>query len=937
MKKAFIILGVFILGGIATILAPSAAYAQGESFEFTSASSGSGYGGSEIIASGGAFQTPTTFKLVTKATAQRYTAVLNGYSAYYKADSFNLKTAAAELAPACKSDPVFIALKSPEANSGYLYPATTYSAGAATNCFGIIGTVLEDMNADPDNGYTLTNSVSIKPDSVWVSLLDGYVAALAGPLAPLKTEYYGSLVNPPCSSQGCNDTVWNASVGLCWHSARTSAADTARLSGQAQIAYDIAQGTRENFASCMAGKVNGVATSAEILQLISNLDVGAVNQSGGSASQDARDEQEAALAPTPEEAGSSSCVLEGVGWFVCPFTNLIANISDGAFSVIENFLKVDINLFKSDSGTETAWSAFRNIANVAFVIVFMIIIYSQLTGQGVTNYGVKKTLPRLIVAAVLVNVSYLICQLAVDVTQVLGASLKDLLTSIPVASASETMTWSSVITDVLAGTGIVLVLGAAAVGGGAVLALSISLPVLIAAALAILMTVIILIGRQAGIVILIVLSPLAFVAYMLPNTEKWFKKWFKVFLALLMVYPIIALLYGGGDLASKIMSSAANSTEGAMKFWLGLTAVAVASLPLIMTPALLKGAMNATGTIGAKLSGAASKANARVKGAANTSSRYGEAKQGIKNRFAMGRARRRTNSVNQAVDNSRLGRALGLDRGAARSAEVVKAEELKDTAAEQKRYEDVLIKMPESDREAYAKREFSAAVKSGNATRVKAILNNQFKTAGGRTAARAMLAEAESDAGFSKKGLVSVKSHLENEHSSIDAQDNVIAEWSHGKGSIADITARAGTYEMNDQKLAGHALTSLMDAHANNQLDGARAARILANPNLSGSIKEKERAFLQSLAGTVSTGTGGGAGGASSSGTATSAASLIIPRNNGAPAAGGAGAGAAPAAAGTPPTTGGASSGPATLVIPRGNSGAGSGPTNTGGTPPTTP
>lgn len=36
-------------------------------------------------------------------------------------------------------------------------------------------------------------------------------------------------------------------------------------------------------------------------------------------------------------------------------------------------------------------------------------------------------------------------------------------------------------------------------------------------------------ARQALIVILIIISPLAFVAYLLPGTEKWFDKWKDVF------------------------------------------------------------------------------------------------------------------------------------------------------------------------------------------------------------------------------------------------------------------------------------------------------------------------------------------------------------------------------------------------------------------------
>lgn len=377
--------------------------------------------------------------------------------------------------------------------------------------------------------------------------------------------------------------------------------------------------------------------------------------------------------------GSSSCLIEGVGWIVCPITTFLASVTDAAFGVISNFLVVNVQLLDTQSGTYAAWSAFRNLANVAFVIVFLIIIFSQLTGQGVTNYGVKKTLPRLIIGVILVNVSFFICQLAVDVTQVIGASLGDFLSNIPVSNVDTTRpSWSDVMGDVLMGTGIAALVVGAVVGGAAVLTLSVSLPVMLAVLLAVLMTVIILVGRQAAIVILIVIAPLAFIAYMLPNTEKWFKQWVKAFTALLMVYPIIALLYGGGELTAKILAGVANAsgTDASMKFWLSLTAIAVAALPLVMTPSLLRGALNGIGQIGGRLSGLAKGASGRVGKTANTSSRFGEAKTGLKNRFALARAQRRIGSdLQQRVDRSRIGRALGLDRGASRALATVKEEE----------------------------------------------------------------------------------------------------------------------------------------------------------------------------------------------------------------------------------------------------------------------
>ncbi len=394
------------------------------------------------------------------------------------------------------------------------------------------------------------------------------------------------------------------------------------------------------------------------------------------------------------EGRSSSCVVEGIGWIVCPITNFLALIADSSFDVISGFLEVNVSLYDSNSGTKVAWDAFRNIANVAFVVAFLVIIFSQLTGQGVSNYGVKKTLHRIIVAAILVNISFYICQIAVDVTQILGGSIRDVLSAIPVGDPTNTVVpeWSTVMGDVLMGSGILVGALAATAALSAIVALSISLPVLLAALLAILMTVIILIGRQAAIVILITLAPLAFVAFLLPNTEAWFKRWYKMFFALLMVFPIIALLYGGGELAAKIIANTANSpgVEASAKFWLSITAMGVAAIPLIMTPTLLKGALNGLGSIGGKISGFASKANANIRKTANTSSRYGEAKQGLKNRFALSRATRRANSnIQKGIDQSRVGRALGFDKGSSRAVSVVKEEfekQVKDASSSQSEY-----------------------------------------------------------------------------------------------------------------------------------------------------------------------------------------------------------------------------------------------------------
>lgn len=573
----------------------------------------------------------------------------------------------------------------------------------------------------------------------------------------------------------------------------------------------------------------------------------------------------------PDAEESSTCVIEGIGWAVCPITNFLAGITDASFSVIKNFLVVRPELFNTESGTYSAWSAFRNIANVAFVIVFLIIIFSQLTGQGVSNYGIKKTLPRLVIAAILVNISYFVCQLAVDASQILGVSIRDILKNVPIGSGdASVMSWTDVMGDVLMGTGIAALAIAGAAAGVAILTLSISLPVLLAALLAILLTVIILVGRQAAVVILIVLSPLAFVAFLLPNTEQWFKKWYKIFIALLLVFPTVALLYGGGELASKIISSAANSgnTAGDMKFWLNITAIAVAAVPLIMTPALLKGALNGLGSVGAKISGFASKANGRVRSTANASSRYGEAKQGLKNRFALSRAARRgKSSFQQAIDRSPVGRSLGLDKGAARAANIVAREDDAEVDAEVAR---IKLNTNSVNRLDEAQRMLEEGIKTGNTTQARAAQRILLGSGNaGISKVQAVYSKPEMQEHMGKPQADGTMKELRSDlnGAGLKGKNNALATYGYQDAKDANgkslghqsFNAHLGaesTYSsLNPVELAGQSSGNLERARAS--ITPSMAQAVLSNSGASALLDGTKRDFFEQIAGTA-TGTATG-------------------------------------------------------------------------------
>lgn len=287
--------------------------------------------------------------------------------------------------------------------------------------------------------------------------------------------------------------------------------------------------------------------------------------------------------------GGTSCAIDNIGWIICPVINFMAKIVDATYGWVSGLLTVQPISTTTEGGKNmySAWSIMRNFANISFVIAFLIIIYSQITGGGLSNYGLKKMLPKLVIAAILVNVSYWICAIAVDISNILGTSLKDLFDSMgqtlrqPEFGASSTGAggsgWAGIAVVVLAGTATVAILG-----------VSVLLPALIAAVVAIVTVFLVLTLRQALIILLIVISPLAFVAYLLPNTEDLFKKWLSLFKTLLLMFPIIAIIFGASAMASRIVTTSATDVNGDGDFAVQIMGALITILPLALTPIVMK-------------------------------------------------------------------------------------------------------------------------------------------------------------------------------------------------------------------------------------------------------------------------------------------------------------------------------------------------------------
>ena len=298
--------------------------------------------------------------------------------------------------------------------------------------------------------------------------------------------------------------------------------------------------------------------------------------------------------------------LGALGWLVCPTTGKIAEAVDWLYDKIEDILVINPVEATDGSPIYEVWKYIKGITNIVFVIFLLVMIYSQITGLGVSNYGLKKALPKLIVAAVLVNLSFLICSLAVDVSNILGSGLRGVFTSV---EESVLVNMSGTADPALTGAHLSYAEMFGSMAGGTALAIGATvlafetgtiwmlIPVVLGAIVAVVTGLITIALRQAVVALLIMVAPLAIVAYVLPNVDQWFQKWKKLLIQMLIFYPMFSLLFGASSLAGFAIIASAQDGFGL------LLGTAVQIFPLFFAWSLMKMSGTVLGDINAKLRG----------------------------------------------------------------------------------------------------------------------------------------------------------------------------------------------------------------------------------------------------------------------------------------------------------------------------------------------
>ena len=346
------------------------------------------------------------------------------------------------------------------------------------------------------------------------------------------------------------------------------------------------------------------------------------------------------------DAKQSYCQENGgfLSWMLCPTIADGAATASGLLGSITDLTTTHKSIIEqfSDQGSAIykAWSSFRNLANIGFVIMLLVVVFSQVTNLGISNYNIKKILPKLIITAVLVNFSYLILGVAIDLSHIIGNGIGSAIRTIAGESMSaEASAQASSIVSTIAG----MVTGAGLIGGGVAIATTgpaLILPVVlfvITTVISVFFGFIMLTIRQAAIIMVIVLAPLAMVLYALPNTAAITKKYISTLKALLMLYPMFVLATSAGALASTIIVG--TSTDMLMLIVGGLLNV----LPYFAIPSMTSKSLAGLGAITSgfdKIRGGALKGVSMAGGAFAASEFYKNVKSNYAADQSVARAKR---------------------------------------------------------------------------------------------------------------------------------------------------------------------------------------------------------------------------------------------------------------------------------------------------------
>jgi len=226
----------------------------------------------------------------------------------------------------------------------------------------------------------------------------------------------------------------------------------------------------------------------------------------------------------PAYAGPIVWLVGGIAQAIVSVLGLILTQVIGVLVKVAQY-----NNFIKEGPVTNGWVIVRDIANMFFVVILLIIAFATILR--IERYNYKKWLPKLLIMAVLINFSKTICGLLIDAAQVI------MLTFV---TAFAPMMGGNIV-DLLGISGWNEMRGDIEVKSWTVAGLYVLSVIYVVISLIVVVAMLaMLVMRMVMIWIYVVLSPLAFLLSSFPDGAKYASQWWSEFTKNLIVGPVLA-------------------------------------------------------------------------------------------------------------------------------------------------------------------------------------------------------------------------------------------------------------------------------------------------------------------------------------------------------------------------------------------------------------
>lgn len=268
-----------------------------------------------------------------------------------------------------------------------------------------------------------------------------------------------------------------------------------------------------------------------------------------------------------------------ITWLLCPVISGINGLVDGLDGAITDALNINTctyfnapgsgadalcNSTQTSTGTQsstqiqastgfyTAWSELRDIALGLMVVGALIMIIAQILGFEILDaYTIRKVLPRIIIAAIAISLSWQLMQFFIQISNDFGQGVGDLIYQ---PFKNLTASGGIQVNANVAGTAssAAAILGIAAISNlGLIATLTFGLVAVVAVGLGFIVIVL----RQILVIFLALLAPIAIAMFILPGTSRVWKLWSNTFMKALIMFPLIAGMIAIGRVFAEVSST----------------------------------------------------------------------------------------------------------------------------------------------------------------------------------------------------------------------------------------------------------------------------------------------------------------------------------------------------------------------------------------------